>query len=423
MSIENEKILNSLDVEERLNYAEKLVFGYDNTEIDQDVGTKAIYAEAHKQNPHAEFLMYKLNMQDKNFSTAMIWLKRAYHQKYPKALAFTYFEYLHGYAAFVSDNSARTALFSALEQNVPEAYFFTSYALNSLSFENLPHNFESLWSSLFSDTSKGNPHLYQLAKKIIMRDYYNSYNEETIDYHWEYNIEECEQLSYELSEKAISLGFSDEKINWDNHQTSITDMALLTIENCIMNEAFCNTRNLIYHINSLTLQKYLNNLCNQEFINFTKFNPDLFKINLKVLTLDNTENRYFLYVEILDINHKFYYTNPKYYLIILDKFNNDYVYVFSGKYVRRFNYDLTTLKDMSPFYVKGYSNDENFLTSKQLSKFNPQKVREKPYNFEIETMEFPLELANKFQEAEFFKENALEMYRLTKKGFKRFFNL
>lgn len=422
MSTKNEKLLHSLKVDEKLDFAEKLIFSYANTDPDKNAATKAIYDEAQKKNSHAEFLMYKLNMKDNNAATAMLWLKRAYDQKYPKALAFTYFEYLNGNASFINYDSARANLFSALQQEIPEAYFFVSYALDNLAFMTLPHKFEALWQSLYRsipELSNNNPGLDQTAKLQTLYNYHN--NTENFHYESEYNEEECTYICNEFMEKATSLGFSFDKVIFDKHQFSNWDAALLSVETCILFEAFNNTRNLIYHIESHSIHSYLNNLCNQHFLDYTTSNS--FKINLKVLTLNNQENRYFLYIEALEINHKFYYNNPKYFLIILDKYDNNYVYAFSGRYNIYFSYDLTQVSDVSEFYIKGYSNDKNFLISKAISKFNPKRVTGLPYQYEIKDVSYPIGILNNTQAVNFFTENALEMYRLTKKGLKRFFNL
>ncbi len=127
--------LNS--VEAKLDFAEKLVFGYDNTEIDLRVGMHIIKTEASNKNPQAEFLMYKVNIQKGKIRAAMDWLKKSYKHHYPKALALVHMEFARENAKFIDEEESTNALKQALDLNVPEAYFIMSliYEEDKIKFE------------------------------------------------------------------------------------------------------------------------------------------------------------------------------------------------------------------------------------------------------------------------------------------------
>lgn len=124
MGKENVDLLNSMPSGERLNYAEKLVFGLDGTSIDLSAGMHVIKTESQSGNPKAEFLMYKVNISKGKVAAAINWLRKSYMQGYGDALAMAYYEYsrnnLHGF----QEKDLLRSLETAAQMNIPVANYF-----------------------------------------------------------------------------------------------------------------------------------------------------------------------------------------------------------------------------------------------------------------------------------------------------------
>lgn len=124
MSKENAELLNSMGVDERLDYAEKLVFGLDGIDQDLSAGMHVIKTEANNANSKAELLMYKINMTKGKNVSAMNWLKRAYDQGNGEALAMAWFEKQRGRFKWYKDKELMTSLKKAVSMDVPVANYF-----------------------------------------------------------------------------------------------------------------------------------------------------------------------------------------------------------------------------------------------------------------------------------------------------------
>ncbi|MBO5060331.1 MAG: sel1 repeat family protein [Clostridia bacterium] len=404
MSTETEKILNSLDnVEEKLNYAEKVALWYDTTEEDKKIARNTIIAEAGKQNPHADFLMYKLLIHDKIIISAMDWLKRAYKQGYPKALAFTYFEYLHGYATFVSDNEARTALFTAIEQNVPAAHYFLGYALYNLSF--LPPK------------PKYPPNLSEIEHAQITAEYIIS-GQRDID--WDNAKKRREEAGDSAYRKAKGLGFSEKEINWSCHEQTVIELTERLVYDMIITAVFSNTPLLLNQINNGTVEKYLKRRCVKKFNEvFSNSSVDLefYRPLLKVKLIDiNSSRKYCLFIELIEKDHKFLRMVPIYYMAVLDRSGSDDIYLFTGNYgYSRFNEDLYLDNSENRFELEAFSNNEMWIKKKWFKELAPQEITDKkfPCRYTLSIDEY-INLKKK-DEANHFINHAIEFYKLTRK--------
>ncbi len=128
MSKENMELLKSIDsIEERLNFAEKLVFGLNGIEIDLSAGMNIIKTEAQNKNPQAEFLMYKVNLSRDKQAAAIEWLKKSSAQKYGPALAAVFYEFLQGNMKKMSSDDAMSYLKEAVALDVPFAHLLMGY--------------------------------------------------------------------------------------------------------------------------------------------------------------------------------------------------------------------------------------------------------------------------------------------------------
>ncbi len=123
MSIENNAKLEKMNTEEKLKFAEKLVFGTDGVEIDLSSGMHVIKVEANNKNPHAEFLMYKVNISKGKISAAIEWLKKSYKQGYGMALAMMFYEFHRNNTRGISEDEVYKALKKAVELDVPVAHY------------------------------------------------------------------------------------------------------------------------------------------------------------------------------------------------------------------------------------------------------------------------------------------------------------
>ncbi len=131
MSKENMDLLRSIEsIEERLKFAEKLVFGLDGMDIDLSAGMNVIKTEAQNKNPQAEFLMYKVNLSRDKQATAIEWLKKSSAQKYGPALAAVFYEFLQGNMKKMSSDDAMSYLKEAVALDVPFAHLLMGYIYN-----------------------------------------------------------------------------------------------------------------------------------------------------------------------------------------------------------------------------------------------------------------------------------------------------
>lgn len=112
------ELMESMNIDKRLDYAEKLVFGYDDMEQNLAVCMQVIKVEAQSGNPKVEFLMYKVNILKGKVNAAMDWLERAYRKGYGDALAMTYYEYVRGNFR----NFGEKELLASLDKAVEIAY-------------------------------------------------------------------------------------------------------------------------------------------------------------------------------------------------------------------------------------------------------------------------------------------------------------
>ena len=128
MSKEIMEVLKSIEsTEERLKYAEKLVFGLDGAEIDLSAGMNVIKTEAQNQNPQTEFLMYKVNLSRDKQAAAIECLKKSSAQKYGPALAAVFYEFLRGNMKKMSSDDAMSYLKEAVALDVPFAHILMGY--------------------------------------------------------------------------------------------------------------------------------------------------------------------------------------------------------------------------------------------------------------------------------------------------------
>lgn len=128
MSKENMELLKSIDsIEERLNFAERLVFGLDGIEIDLSAGMNVIKTEAQNRNPQAEFLMYKVNLSRDKQNAAIEWLKKSAAHKCGPALAAVFYQFLQGNMKKLSSNDAMAYLKEAIALDVPLAHVLMGY--------------------------------------------------------------------------------------------------------------------------------------------------------------------------------------------------------------------------------------------------------------------------------------------------------
>lgn len=123
MSIENNAKLEKMNTEEKLEYAEKLVFGTGGTKIDLSSGMHVIKVEANNKNAHAEFLMYKVNIPKGKISSAIEWLKKSYKQGYGMALAMMFYEFHRNNTRGISEDEVYKSLKKAVELNIPVAHY------------------------------------------------------------------------------------------------------------------------------------------------------------------------------------------------------------------------------------------------------------------------------------------------------------
>lgn len=124
MSLENDAKLEKINTEEKLKYAEKLVFGIGGVEMDLSSGMHIITAEANSGNPHAEFLMYKIKLSRGKIGSAVEWLKKAYKHEYGLALAMMFHEFRRGYIKGISEDEVYKSLRKAVALDIPVAHYF-----------------------------------------------------------------------------------------------------------------------------------------------------------------------------------------------------------------------------------------------------------------------------------------------------------
>lgn len=124
MSLENDAKLEKMNTEEKLKYAEKLVFGIGGVEMDLSSGMHIIKAEANSGNPHAEFLMYKIKLSRGKIGSAVEWLKKAYKHEYGLALAMMFHEFRRGYIKGISEDEVYKSLRKAVALDIPVAHYF-----------------------------------------------------------------------------------------------------------------------------------------------------------------------------------------------------------------------------------------------------------------------------------------------------------
>lgn len=124
MSKQNMDLLNSMGLDERLDYAEKLVFGIEGLEQDLSAGMHVIKTEANNGNPKAEFLMYKVNISKGKDVAAMNWLRSSYNKGYGEALAMAFFEYDRGRLRGFKEKELILSLERAAQMNIPVANYF-----------------------------------------------------------------------------------------------------------------------------------------------------------------------------------------------------------------------------------------------------------------------------------------------------------
>ncbi len=402
MSTENEKILNSLEnIEEKLTYAEKVALWYDSTEYDKKIARKIIYEESGKQIPYADFLMYKLHMEDRNIPAAMDWLKRAYNKKYPEALAFTYFEYLYGYATFVTDAEARSSLFTAIEQNVPAAYYFLGYALYNLPF-NTPE-------------PKYPPNLHNEDERMLILADYLCSSQYEIDCN---NARKCREETGESAYmKAKGLGFSEKAINWSCHEATVYGINAFLAYDLITSEVFTNSNKLLNHISNGTIQTYLNQRIlkfNDKFQEYLETYRPMFNVQLIDI---NSSSKYCLYIELIENDHKFFRHLPIYYIAILDHSNTDDTYLFTGDPgYPHFDDDLHIDKGGNYFEIEGYSNNEMWMKKDRFKCFSPKESENsEPYRYKLRFSE--KRRGNKEEKVEYFINQSIRLYKVTKKTF------
>lgn len=125
MSKENMELLSKMSVDEKLSYAERLVFG--TQEVDLSAGMGAIKEEARNGNPAAEFLMYKVQISKAKVNSAIEWLKKSAAKDYGLAKAMIFYEYLRGNIKEKDETKIINLLKSAVELNVPVACFFMGH--------------------------------------------------------------------------------------------------------------------------------------------------------------------------------------------------------------------------------------------------------------------------------------------------------
>ncbi len=123
MNKQNRDLLNTLELYEKLDYAEKLVFGNSVQEQDLSSGQYLIKSEADKGNPKAEFLMYKLNLSRGKTVAAMNWLINSYNKGYGEALAMAFFEYNMGRLRGFKEKELKKSLEIAVKMNIPVANY------------------------------------------------------------------------------------------------------------------------------------------------------------------------------------------------------------------------------------------------------------------------------------------------------------
>lgn len=124
MSKQNVDLLNAMGLDERLDYAEKLVFGIAGVEQDLSAGMHVIKSEANGGNPKAEFLMYKVNLARGKTVAAMNWLRNSYNKGYGEALAMAFFEYDRGRLRGFTEKELKLSLEKAAQMNTPVANYF-----------------------------------------------------------------------------------------------------------------------------------------------------------------------------------------------------------------------------------------------------------------------------------------------------------
>ena len=125
MSKENMELLSNMSINERLSYAEKLVFG--TAEVDLSAGMGVIKEEARNGNPAAEFLMYKVKISKGKVNSAIEWLKKSAAKEYGLAKAMMFYEYCRNNIKEKDETKIVNLLKSAVEQDVPVAYYFMGH--------------------------------------------------------------------------------------------------------------------------------------------------------------------------------------------------------------------------------------------------------------------------------------------------------
>ena len=153
MSKQNVELLNSMEVDERLDYAEKLVFATDGIEQDLSAGMHVIKSEAQAGNPKAEFLMYKVNMSKGKSVAAINWLKSSYKKGYGEALAMAYFEYDRGKLRGFKEKELMASLENAAKINIPVANYFMGILSENKNKEQEAERYFSLAMELGFDES------------------------------------------------------------------------------------------------------------------------------------------------------------------------------------------------------------------------------------------------------------------------------
>ena len=166
MSKKNNELLKGMSTEERLNFAEKLVFGIDGTEIDLSSGMHVIKTETDNANPHAEFLMYKINIAKGKMKTAMLWLRKSYNQNYPMALAMMFYEFYRNNTKGISEDDIYKSLKKAVELDNPVAHYLIGIV------------YEEGLFSYNKNEEKANQHFAKAKELCFSEDFFADYENE-----------------------------------------------------------------------------------------------------------------------------------------------------------------------------------------------------------------------------------------------------